>query len=384
MSVLPAAIGWLATAMALAGIAYTLIAAALIRHPGPRIATMHSGPSSAVTLLKPLHFDEPRLGESLRSFAEQDYAGPAQLVFGVQIAADTAIPVVETLKAAYPAADITLVANVRERGTNRKVSNLINMLEAAKHPVLVLSDSDIKVARGYLSGVVSSLEQPGVGAVTALYVGRPIKSFWAMITAMGISYQFLPNVLVGVAAGLAKPCFGSTIALQRDTLASIGGFEALANQLADDYELGNAVRRLGLKVVLAPSAVEHICAQRSSSASLSQELRWARTIAAIDPAGHAGSVVTFPLAWALIALAFWPGTVSLVVLLGAALSRGILKVRIDQIFAARSGPIWLLPVRDIFAFAIFLASFIGRSVEWRGRGFRVETDGALSEPNGSH
>jgi ceramide glucosyltransferase len=201
---------------------------------------------------------------------------------------------------------------------------------------------------------------------------------------MGISYQFLPNVLVGVAGGLAKPCFGSTIAVRRETLVAIGGFQALANQLADDYELGHAVRRLGLKVVLGPSAVEHLCAQTSLGATISQELRWARTIATVDPAGHAGSVVTFPLAWALIGLAFLPGPISLAAVLAAAFSRGILKARVDHVFAARSGPIWLLPVRDIFAFLIFLASFIGRSVEWRGQGFRVAADGALSETNGSH
>lgn len=370
-------IGWLTLGLALCGIAYTLVAAGLIRRPGVPRAGLAPEP---ITLLKPLHFDEPGLETNLLSFLAQDYAAPIQIVFGVQSPADTAIAVVEKLKPLMPNVDIALVIDASEHGTNRKVSNLINMLEKAKHPVLVLSDSDIGVQPGYVRELVATLTQPGVGAVTALYVGRSAGSLWARITAMGISYQFLPNVLVGVAAGLAKPCFGSTIALRRETLAKIGGFEGLANQLADDYELGAAVRRLGLKVVLAPGAVEHICVQQSFAAWASQELRWARTIAAIDPGGHVGSVVTFPIPWALIALTLVPGWVSLAALAVAMVSRGMLKARIDQIFGARSGPIWLLPVRDIFAFAIFFASFVGRSVEWRGRGFHVAADGALSAP----
>ncbi len=377
MSALIGLVGWLASGLALCGIAYTLIAASLVRRQSvPRTTS----PPEPATLLKPLHFDEPGLEANLMSFLAQDYAGPIQLVFGVQNQADTAIAVVEKLKALNPAADLSLVVDPREHGTNRKVSNLINMLERAKHPILVLSDSDIKVAPAYLREVIACLAQPDVGAVTALYVGRPMHSLWAHLTAMGVSYQFLPNVLVGVAAGLARPCFGSTIAIRRETLSRGGGFEALANQLADDYELGDAVRRLGLKVALAPSPVDHICAQPSFEAWANQELRWARTIATIDPGGHAGSVVTFPIPWSLLALILLPGWASLALLAAAVASRAILKFRIDQIFSACSGPIWLLPMRDIFAFAIFLASFTGRSVEWRGKGFNVRADGALSAP----
>ena len=370
-----AVIGWLSSGLAFCGVAYTLFAAWLVRRSAPQDVARNDEP---VTLLKPLHFEEPGLEANLASFMTQDYDAPVQVVLGVQSPSDTAIPIAQKLKELYRGSDIALTVDPREHGTNRKVSNLINMLEHARHPILVLSDSDIRVGPGYLRGVTRALKETDVGAVTALYVGRPSQALWAGITAMGISYQFLPNVLVGVAIGIAKPCFGSTIALRRKTLEEIGGFEAVANRLADDYEIGHAVRRLGFTVALAPGAVEHVCTQATPSDWVNQELRWARTIAAIDPAGHAGSAVTFPVAWAVLALVSTPGWWSVGVVLAAVGARAVLKLRVDNIFKARSGPIWLLPVRDIFAFAIFLASFAGRSVEWRGRGFRV-AEGALSE-----
>ena len=220
-----------------------------LRH-GPRAASSERRPRRlancpAVTILKPLHGLEPNLYANLAGFCAQDYPSPVQIVFGVDDPADPAIAVVRKLIADFPDRDLTLVINARRHGENRKVSNLINMARQALHEVLVVSDSDIVVAPDYLDHIVAALAQPGVGLVTCLYRGAAAAGIWSRLSAAAIDYHFLPNVLVGLKLGLAAPCFGSTIALRRKTLAEIGGFEAVADQLADDYALGALVRRAG-------------------------------------------------------------------------------------------------------------------------------------------
>src|SRR5262249_33858631 len=154
-----------------------------------------------------------------------------------------------------PGMDIELVIDRRRHGANSKVSNLINLGARARHEIIVLADSDIRVAPDYLEMLVSVLERPGVGLVTCLYRGSPEGNVWARLTGMAIDYQFLPSILVGLSLRLAHPCFGSTVALRSNTLAAIGGFDTVADYLADDYALGAAVRRIGLEVAIAPRIV---------------------------------------------------------------------------------------------------------------------------------
>ena len=168
--------------------------------------------------MKPLYGDEPFLLRNLASFCAQDYAGPLEVVFGVGRADDAAVAVVDRLRAMFPSLALKLVADERRWGTNGKVSNLINMAEQARHPVIVLADSDMLVGRDYLDRVVAALERPGVGAVTCLYRGIAVPGIWSRLATQWIDLHFLPSVVVGMMLGLAKPCFGSTIALSRDTL----------------------------------------------------------------------------------------------------------------------------------------------------------------------
>ena len=238
--------------------------------------------------------------DHLAGFCRQDYPAPVQIVFGVQAATDPAIAVVESLKAKFPAADIALVVGAPPEGANPKIANLAGMTPHAKHGVLVLSDSDIGVPADYLRRVASALLAPGVGAVTCFYAGAPAESLWARLAAMGIGYQFLPNVAFAIGTGLATPCFGSTIALKASTLREIGGFESFRPHLADDYEIGRAVRGLGLRIAYPPLILDHACTETSLSELFRHELRWARTIRSIDPAGHAGSLVTHSLILALM------------------------------------------------------------------------------------
>jgi ceramide glucosyltransferase len=372
-------IGWILMALGLAGGCYALAAALWASRLLRAAEAPLPAPPPAVALLKPLHGDEPGLEAALASFLEQDYPAPVQIVFGLQDAADPAHGVVEKLKARFPGADIALVTDPREHGSNRKVSNLVNMMAAARHEVLVLADSDIKVAPDYLCAVVATLSQAGVGLVSCFYRGDGVAGFWSRLAAMGVSYHFLPNTLVGVASGLAHPSFGSTIALRRETLDRIGGFAAFAGLLADDYEIGRSVRGLGATIAYPPLAVAHGNAERSLGELAAHELRWARTIRIVDPAGHWGSIVTHGLGLGLIGascLSFNPSACAALATILA--SRLFLKARIDHIVGASAGPFWLLPVRDVLSFGLFIASLTGSGVEWRGSRLRVERSGTMA------
>jgi len=371
-------LGWLFLAVAAVGVLYAVAAGALVRgfmrRPLPAAAER-----PAVTLLKPLHGAEPGLDAALLSFADQAYAGPAQIVFGVHAPDDPAAEAVRRLIAARPALDIALVADARLAGQNRKISNVINMMAEAKHDVLVLSDSDITAAPDYLTRITDALAQPGVGVVTCLYTGRGASGPWSQLSAMAVSYQFLPNAVLGASLGLAQPCFGSTIALTRQTLQRMGGFEAFADLLADDFEIGRAARKLGLSIAIPPLTVSHACAETGARELLDHEIRWGRTIRLIEGAGYAGSAVTYTLPMALIALACLGPTVPALAGVAAALgARFVLKMQVDAATGARSGKLWLLPVRDVLSFAVFLASFASNQVRWRGRRFRVQPDGVLT------
>ncbi len=369
--------GMAATVLALVSAGYAIAAVCLAGRfkVSPRRAPAKFPP---VTLLKPLHFDEPRLRENLESFCRQSYPGPVQIVFGVQDPLDPAIKIVESLKRAHPGLDIELVVDTRLYGANRKVSNLINLVERAKYDVLVLSDSDIAAGSDYLSAVTKSLDEARGGAVTCIYSGAPLDNIWSRFVAMGINYQFIPNALFGTTLGLASPCFGSTIALHKDLLRRIGGMQAFSNHLADDYEIGRAVRARGHSMTLAPVVVSHTCAERSRREMFDHELRWARTIRLLNTSGHLGTFVTHAVPLALIAMAI--NGVSLTstgVLAAALLARFCVKWRMDRVLGTSAGPAWLLPVRDMLSFVIFLGSLAGGNIHWRGTKFLVAANGVL-------
>ncbi|MFM0514407.1 bacteriohopanetetrol glucosamine biosynthesis glycosyltransferase HpnI [Paraburkholderia sp. RL17-373-BIF-A] len=360
------------------GIVYTLLAGALI---GRFFARTTTQPTSfpPVTILKPLHGDEWTLLSNLSTFCQQDYPGPVQFLFGVHNAEDPALHVVEQLRLLHPKAHITVVADARLYGPNRKMSNILNMLPEAQHDVLVFADSDVSVDAGYLRNVIGELQKPGVGLVTCVYRGQPDPGFWPRLSAKATNYQFLPSVVTGLALGMARPCFGQTIAMRRETLEKIGGFTQFVHHLAEDHAIGEAVRMIGEKVVIPPFTVSHACVEASAAELIAHELRWSRTIRTIDPIGHLGSALIHPFAFALLAVfvsggAAWAWPLAALALL----ARLALKIQVDRALRQARRDLWLLPFWDIVSFSIFVASFLSTRVIWRGFTFKVDGNGLLS------
>ena len=369
-------LGWFAGALSVLGSAYVVWAGVLVRRFFSRGETA-AGALPAVTVLKPLHGDEPSLRAHLEAFCAQDYPAPVQIVFGVQSPFDPAIEVVRDLQRRWPGLDLELVVDERVYGLNRKVSNLVNMEPRIRHPVVVMADADIGVDPGYLTRVVSALG-PDTGFVTCTYVGKAMGGVWSDLSAMAVNYHFLPSVAVGMALGLARPCFGATIAFSKATLEEIGGFLPLANRLADDYEIGRAIAAVKPGFALPPRVVTHACPEASLDELAAHELRWAKTIRTIDPLGFAGSAVTHALPWAILAAALLRSAEGLAILALALLARLFLKRQVDRATGVSVGAWWLTPHRDILSFAVFLGAFAARSVSWRGARLQVGGDGALT------
>lgn len=372
-------------AMAIIACLYTLFAIVSLRRFTRRSDPVALTEFPGVTILKPLHGVEPGLAQHLASFCQQDYAGPVQVVFGVQSASDPAISAARKVIHALPsqgnqpgARVAELVVDAEEHGANRKVSNLINLSRRIEHEIVILADSDIIVEPDYVRRLVAALDQPEVGLVTCLYSGQPMAGFWSGLCAMGVDYSFLPNVLVGLALKWARPCIGATIALRRATLEAIGGFQSVADHLADDFALGEAVRATGQKIALADFTVGHVHAEDSFGQLWRQETRWARTIRSLDPLGYAGLAITYPVAWSLLALVFGGFEEAGALLAFAAiLCRLTLQDEIEQRLTGRSHSLWLIPSRDVLSFLVFLAAFAPGQVRWRGRAFDVSDNGML-------
>jgi ceramide glucosyltransferase len=334
-----------------------------------------------VSVLKPLHGAEPGLYDNLRSFADQDYPA-VQLVLGVRDPGDSALPAARALIRDRPDRDIALVINPRVRGSNLKVANLENMLPSARHQWIVLADSDMRVARYYLSAVTEPLAHPETGAVTCLYKGVATAGLWSRLAAMQINFSFLPGAAVGDAIQVGGGCFGATIALRRDVLERIGGFARLRDELADDHRIGEAVRGLGLRTVLSPYIVENRVTETSLAGLWRHELRWARTARLMAPAGFAGSITTHTvMITALAAVSFGSGVAAWSAVLLALLLRWASAAVVARWLDLPRSGLWLLPLRDALSFAVFLGSFCGRSIRWGEQVLRIEPDGQM-RPDG--
>ena len=329
-----------------------------------------------VSILKPLKGIDPEIWESFCSHCEQDYP-QFQLIFGVNDPNDPAIEVVRKLQEKYPTTRIDLVMCDRVLGTNIKVSNLVQMLPAARHELLIVNDSDIRVPSDYLRQVIASLADPQVGLVTCLYRGVAAPTLGSRLEALGISTDFTPGVLS--ARFLEKGLhfgFGSTLAFRRSDLDAIGGFEVLLDYLADDYELGRRIAASGKRVELSAAVVTTFLPAYTVREFVRHQLRWSRTIRGARSWGYAGLLFTFGLPWALLTLfaakgAGWAWILFAVTLgmrLGVGLATAVEVLHDRQILR----DVLLLPLRDLIAPFVWVASFAGNRIHWRGEVFDLK------------
>jgi len=372
LSLLMNIIATASAALAIAGCAQACVGASCLQlfrrqERTPRLVASDS-PSPPVTILKPLHGDEPLLEAALESFCQQKY--PAfQIVFGVQHPDDAAISVVRRLQKRHAGLDIALVIDTTQHGDNRKVGNLINMRHAARHEILVISDSDIHVPPTYLQDVIWSLMRPGVGLATTLYAGLPASNTLVRrLSASQINYNFLPGVLMSRLLG-RQDCLGATMALRQTVLDKIGGFRRLVDHVADDSVLGKAVLAAGLTIAIAPCMTWTTSGETSWRELLTHELRWGRTVKNVEPIGYGLSSIQLPLFWAGCAVAFSGFHIVMVwFFLIAWLIRALSALLIDRSLGHASVlPLLLLPVREWLSAGVMVGSARGQKVAWRGQ-----------------
>lgn len=348
----------------------------------PYAAPLDDADCPGITILRPLHGDEPLLEAALLSACQQNYPR-FQVVFGAQDPADPALAVADRLRAGLPDRDIAVVCDDTAIGANRKIANLCNMYAAAKHDIVVIADSDMHAGPDDLRAIAAALAKPGVGLVTTLYTGLPAnRTFAAMLAATGINHGFLPGAALGRQLG-RQDCFGATMALRRETLDAIGGLAGLLDELADDHVLGKRVLARGERIAIAAAVPATTIPETDLRALVRHELRWARTIRGAAPAGFAFGVAQYSLAWAMLALlcaggAGWAWGLAF----GAWAVRAAAAFGVDRELGRRHhmAPIrglpLLLPLRDIISVGVWLAAFTGNRVEWRGRVMQTRTRSA--------
>lgn len=345
-------------------------------------AQRESGQLPPVTILKPVKGIDAESFENFASFCRQDYPD-WQIVFAAASADDPAVPVVERLMAEFPLVDIELVIDGRIYGPNYKVCNLINAFPRARHDIVIVCDSDIRVGPRYLREVAAPFSDPAVGLVTSLYRSPGVRNIPTALESMGFTSEMIPNVMAALCLEGLTFALGASMAVRREALERIGGFEALVDYLADDYQLGNMVHRAGYRLELSGYYVESVMRRESLTGILSRQLRWARTMRCSRPGGYLASGITQPVPAGLLALlvsgfsaAGWTAAGLLGIfrlLCGLVFSRMFVR---DGLFPRY---LWLLLLRDLLAFATWALSFLGNRVVWRSHVFRVLPGGKIVE-----
>jgi ceramide glucosyltransferase len=374
------------TVLAVAGMGYflaALIAAYLF------LAQRHTAASSfapGISILKSLKGLDPGMIDAFRSHCRQNYAGEFELLFGVSSMDDPAVAAVEQLQREFPERSIRLVECPLRLGTNGKVSTLVQLAPLARHEFLLVNDSDITVSPRYLERVMAHFapeasplhaRKAPVGLVTALYRGRAHGTLPSRMEALGIACDFQPSVLLArwLEGGL-RYGLGSTLAVSREALDSIGGFAAIVDHLADDYELGARVYKAGYRVALCSEAVETNVPAYTWRGFVDHQLRWFRTVRDARPGGYVGLIFTHGLPWALLnvvasglsPLSLWILAMSFFLRITLAMTVGARVLADHEVLPN----LWLLPLRDMVAMGLWVAGFAGNTIVWRGERFEVK------------
>ena len=362
--------------LALAPLAYYLLAslaAARFFHDARRKAPANEDFTPSISILKPIRGLDRETYENYASFCRQDY--PAfEILFSVSDASDPAIPEIERVIRDFPSCPIRLLIGAKPVGASDKVNKLCRMTAEARHEILVISDSDVRVDPGFLRSIASQFGDPRVGGVTCLYRGLA-ENFAATLEALGNTGDFAPGVLVARLFGEIDFMLGAVMATTKTQLAAIGGFEALADYLSDDYELGHRIAKSGKSVVLSSFPVSIVYPREKLVEAFRHQLRWNLCIRYSRPWGHFGLLFTHGLPWAIVGAALAPSAAMaggylggyLVLRCAMALTVGVLGMQ-DETMRR-----WwrLLPLRDLFAFAVWIASFFPQRIRWRDREYYV-------------
>ena len=380
MTVYPAA--WRGAVLLLAAaplVYYVLATLAALRFFRRERARKLSDYTPPVSVLKPVRGLDFGSYENFASFCRMDYP-EYEILIAVNDESDPAIPVIERVIADFPRRNIRLLVGAEELGANRKVNKLARLAREAINEVVVLTDGDVRVGPNFLREVVAPLVDEKTGAVTSFYRSITERNLWAELEAVGSSSDFFAGVLMagwteGIHFGL-----GASIATTKKWIGKIGGFEALAGTLADDYEFGNRVAKAGGAVMLSREAVWTMYPAQTFRGFWRHQLRWARTIRVCRPWSYAGLLLTQGLPWALLAVLVAPAkwVASSYVLAYAVLrfvmawTVGVWGVK-DEVLRMK---IWLVPIRDALYFVIWLASFASNRVRWGSVEYLVQ-DGQM-------
>jgi ceramide glucosyltransferase len=334
----------------------------------------------SVSILKPICGFDEQTYTNLASFCRQDYPN-YQIIFGVQELHDSSMEVVKQIIHDFPDVDIQLIVNDRTLGTNRKVNNLASALARASYGVIVLADSDVRVGPDYLQRVVQPLKNPQVGVITCLY--RSITKGWVTtLESLSTPTEFHPGVLVSNQLEGVKFAMGQTIVIRRSVLEQIGGFKAIANYLADDYQLGHLPAQVGHQVVLSSYVVDHVLPlQDTIRNALHRQIRWIVGIRVSRPWGYAGLIFTYGTLTSTLLLLITGGDFFSWIIWGVTWSLRVVMAWVVGVYCLQDEVakswFWLSPVRDFLSFALWAYGFLGNTFRWRSQLFRLTKTGEL-------
>ncbi|MGH9559419.1 MAG: bacteriohopanetetrol glucosamine biosynthesis glycosyltransferase HpnI [Bryobacteraceae bacterium] len=327
-----------------------------------------------ISILKPLSGLDRDLELNLRSFFEQEYP-EFEILFAVREAHDPALAVVEKLRAEFPRIPSRILITGEPPAANAKVFSLGRMLAEAKHELIVMSDSDVRVTPSMLRTIAAEFQDPGVGLATCPYRAVPGPSFWSELEAAGMNTDFLGGILVVRMLEGMRFAIGPTIAARREALDAIGGFERLKDYLAEDFAMGKFAAEAGHRVILSSYVIEHHIGEPELRRNAAHRLRWTRSTRRSRPLGYLGQLFTMPLPLSILlciaAPSWWPTAVAAVAVRFTAarfISNRVLGLRLN----------WaILPIEDLVAFGFWVAGFFGNTIVWRGRKYRVDAEGRI-------
>ncbi len=391
--------------MILAALAFLSLAITLWQWGVARRFPLHARVGAAdfsppVTILKPLTGADTETRSCLESWFTQDYLQPVQILFGVASDEDPVCPVIRELIAAYPRSGAQLILCSESLGANAKVSTLAQLHRLTRHDVIVISDADVRVPPDFLTNMVSPLRDRATTLITCFYCLPNPATLAMQWEAIAVNADFWSQVLQAQSLKPLDFALGAAIATRRRQLDAVGGFEALADFLADDYQLGNRIARQGGAIVISPVVVECREAPKNWKQVWRHQLRWGRTIRACRPLSYflsiLGNATLWPLLWmfaelpsvtmtprtfpggSLLQTSWPPGVTSFVAFLAV---RVLIAVNLQSRLTrspVHHGSIWLVPIKDLLGAAIWALSLLGNRVEWRGQCYRVLPGGKLA------